>query len=457
MNNEFSGLVLQVRQENRTVDKMLEAEGSVNDWISRQIEVLTHNSGIKPFLPKEDLIRAAEDYVSERLGSDEAQKAGEALSIGALHTADHLGGFYSTQSFQGDLFFSRLLLEAQEDVPCFPILAGGCVPLGSSTYARGIIAYGKTKEAQKLPIYPRKESAFMASFAPGFERDMITKARVQTLARIENKAIRRNTKYLFDDVYLRDDILSKERFSDQAVLLGKGIMDRVSELYGGKSFLFLEIEEVFRRLILKELENSESLLYSLLGDGVFMQCLKDSVDTEGHHLSELLFKSSGKERAIPTDPESIKEKLLGGEILPGFYLSWLAAGLLRGFSFFGGVFQSCYLPSWHELTLSAMKSCGYNEVADAAKDYDFSGYISGPLVMLFDTGDGATGAGPLEVMAVKPDEERFGKLLDTDIRSAHEMGMFEFYNDLIKAVDKADAWYECIARYLRTQYPDNML
>ncbi len=480
MNQGFAGLIRQVKQQNRTVECMLDAEGSVSDWIKRETDRARHNSGIKSLFPKDDLIRSAESYVFENMGKDMADKAGAALSLGAIHTADHLGGFYSTQSFQGDLFFLRLLENLQKDVDCVPLLAGGCVPLGSSTYARGLITYTQTNESQKLPIFPRKAASCMASLAPGFDRETIEKERVRILAKIGNKAVRREAKYLFNDVYLKDDILSQSSFCKQALFLGKGIMDRMPYLTGQKSFLPLEIEELFSRLIITELDKKDSFLCELLQNTGFIRAISELRDIEDRPLSTLLFKGcdsekkaytlrlcedgvfrgtvqSGEEIVIPASPADLKEKLIERQILPDFYLSWLLAGLLRGFTFYGGVFQSCYLPNWHELTLSALKESGYEDLARAAEHYDFAGYISGPLVMLFDTGDGATGAGPLEVMAARPDEERFEKLLATDIRSAHEMGMFEFYNDLIYGDDKVDGWYGIIAGYLKEQYPENLL
>ena len=50
MNSDFSGLLRQVRQKNHTVDRMMESEGTVNDWITRQRKVLTHNSEKKSSL-----------------------------------------------------------------------------------------------------------------------------------------------------------------------------------------------------------------------------------------------------------------------------------------------------------------------------------------------------------------------------------------------------------------------
>ena len=109
MNQGFAELIRQVKQQNQTVERMLEAKGTVSDWINRETERARKNSQIKPLFPKEDFIRPAEEYIHENMGKEMSAKVGEALFLGAIHTADHLGGFYSTQSFQGDLFFLELL------------------------------------------------------------------------------------------------------------------------------------------------------------------------------------------------------------------------------------------------------------------------------------------------------------------------------------------------------------
>lgn len=480
MNQGFAGLLSQVRQQNLTVDHMLNQKETVRDWIRRETERTKINSAINPLFPKEDFLRTAEDYVYEKMGKDMAQKAGAALSIGALHTADHLGGFYSTQSFQGDLFFHRLLKNLQPQTNCVPILAGGCVPLGSSTYARGLITYWETSEAQRHPIFPRRASTFMASFAPALGRDTIEKERLRILAKIGDKAVRREARYLFDDVYLRDDVLSQPSFAAQALFLGKGIMDKMPYITGGASFLHMELEDLFSRLIISDLDKKDSFLMELFSNTAFLKSMSELRDNEDRTLSTRLFRGcdwkrrnyvlrlcedgffrgrnqTGEETIFPARAADIKEALYEKQMLPGFYLCWFLTGLLRGFCFYGGLFQSLYLPNWHELTLTALKESGYEDLAGSAAGYDFSGYISGPLVMLYDTGDGATGAGPLEVMAVRPSEARFEELLSTDLKSAHEMGMFEFYNDLICGDDKTNDWYGIIARHLKEQYPGNLI
>ena len=473
-------LISQVRNENRTIDRMLESNLTVDEWIKSESEKLKKNSLKKPLLCKEDFTDIASEYVRERLGIKEAEEIGRALSLRALHTADHLGGFYSAQSFQGDLFFTRLLLGVSEDVSVIPILTYGCVPLISSTYARGIIVYTETGEALHIPIFPKKPTGAIATLTKGFDRELVIRARDRALPKISRYLIKKEVKRLFNELYLREDILSLDRFPDQAFFIGKGIMDRLPQLTGGKSLIYLEAEELFSKLIIKDMGRKDSNLYELLFNVSYVKSLNELYDLEERPLASLLFrgcdeekryyilnldedgylrgqKNNGETVTISIKPEILKEKLLQREIIPDVYLSWFLTGFLRGFSFYGGVFQSCYLPDWHRLTLSALRSCGYHELADAAENYDFSGYISGPIVMLYDTGEGAVNAGPIEVLAKMPDEEQFLSFLKTDIKSAHEMGMFEFYNDLISSENKSEGWYESIARYSKARFSANIL
>lgn len=476
----FSKLISQVRNKNHTIDRMLGSNLTIDGWIKSESEKLKKNSLNNPILRKEDFTDIASDYVSERLGRKEAEETGRALALRALHTADHLGGFYSAQSFQGDLFFTRLLSSMSKDVAVIPILTYGCVPLISSTYARGIITYTETCEALHIPIFPKKPTGAIATLTQGFDRGLVTRARDKALPKINRYLVKKELKRLFNELYLRENILSLDRFPDQAFFIGKGIMDRMPQLTGGKSLIYLEAEEIFARLIIKDIERKNSILSELLSNVSYVKSLNELNDLEGRSLASLLFRGCDEEKryfilkldedgylrgrkidgetvTISIKPEVLKEKLLQKEIIPDVYLAWFLTGFMRGFSFFGGVFQSCYLPDWHKLTLSALRSCGYHELADAAENYDFSGYISGPIVMLYDTGEGAVNAGPIEVLAKMPDEECFLRFLKTNIRNAHEMGMFEFYNDLISAEDKSEGWYESIARYSKARFSANIL
>lgn len=473
-------LISQVRNENRTIDRMLESNFTVDEWIKSESEKLKKNSLNNPILCKEDFTDIASEYVKDRLGAKEADEIGRALSLRALHTANHLGGFYSAQSFQGDLFFTRLLSDMSKDITVIPILTYGCVPLISSTYARGIIAYTETSEAFHIPIFPKKPTGAIATLTNGFDRGLVTRARDKALPKINRYIVKKEVKRIFNELYLREDILSLDRFPDQAFFIGKGLMDRIPQLTGGKSLIYLEAEELFARLIIKDIEGKDSILYELLSNVLYVKRLNELYDLEGRSLASLLFRGCDEEKryfilkldedgylrgrkingetvTISMKPEVLKEKLLQKEIIPDVYLSWFLTGFMRGFSFFGGVFQSCYLPDWQKLTLSALRYCGYHDLADAAEDYDFSGYISGPIVMLFDTGEGAVNAGPIEVLAKMPNEDRFLRLLKTNIRNAHEMGMFEFYNDLISAEDKSEGWYDSIARYSKARFSANIL
>ncbi|SKB94561.1 hypothetical protein SAMN06296386_11015 [Lachnospiraceae bacterium] len=473
-------LILQVRSRNNTIDRMLDSKLTVDEWIKDESQKLKKNNLYKPVQCIEDFTDIAAEYVRERLGLKEAEEIGKALSLRALHTADHLGGFYSSQSFQGDLFFARLLLGVSKDVPVIPILTYGCVPLISSTYARGIITYTETCEALHIPIFPKKPTGAIATLTKGFDRGLVTRARDRALPKISRYLVKKEVKRLFNELYLREDILSLDRFPDQAFFIGKGIMDRIPQLTGGKSLIYLEAEELFAKLIIKDMDRKNSILYELLFNVSYVKRLNDLYDLEGRPLASLLFrgcdeekryfilsleedgylrgrKNDGETVEISVKSEILKEKLLQREIIPDVYLSWFLTGFLRGFSFYGGVFQSCYLPDWHKLTLEALRSCGYYDLADSAENYDFSGYISGPIVMLYDTVEGAVNAGPFEVLAKMPEEERFLSFLKTDIRSAHEMGMFEFYNDLISSENKSEGWYESIARYSKARFSANIL
>ena len=146
------------------------------------------------------------------------------------------------------------------------------------------------------------------------------------------------------------------------------------------------------------------------------------------------------------------------KIMPHVYLIWLMGGFLRGFTWYGGILQSQYLQVWNKRTCEILSETGMKDIKNSRENYDCSGYLSGPIFMLFDTGDGAVNAGVLEFLAFPPKKENLERLFaETDLKSAHKMGMFEFYNDILQPAEKKDGWYAAIAKYSKENYEKHSL
>ena len=124
------------RRNNGTVDRMLfDTRKTLWDLIADARALLPADGA--EVNPAFALI--CRDYAAKRFGADAGGQVFRSLMTGAMLTADHLGGFYSPQSLQGDFLFGRILRPL--GVRCVPVFAFGCVSVSSSTYARGMLAY----------------------------------------------------------------------------------------------------------------------------------------------------------------------------------------------------------------------------------------------------------------------------------------------------------------------------
>ncbi len=477
----MKNLIAKCKSANAQVATMLDRRDiSIDDWIRLEGNKLKSNNLIKPLLDKKDFIDICSEYMRVHFPDVDRTQVEQSFYESALGTANHLGGLYSPQSFQGDLFFGRLLEQQNEALKFIPILSFGCVPINSSTYARGLIAYTEKDSPIKIPIFPKNPPNPVASLISPFDASMIKRATDRAYNQISSYLVKKTMKSFISEVYLSKETLSCKSFSDQAVLISRAIYDRIPSLTNGLTYCHLHAEELFAELFIRDIKNRHSPLPDMLSNNSFIRIINELTDEENRTLSSLLFRGCDKEnrffvlnlcndnvlrgttidgieQEIPFETEIITAMLRQKKLLVDVYLSFLMTGFLRGFTWYGGIFQSLYLPCWHNLTLQALKAAGYADILDAGKDYDFSGYISGPICMLFGNDDFAVPAGPLEIMAKTPSESDYHCYLGTDMKSAHEMDLYEFYNDLIPACQKEAGWYEKIASYERKNYEKNIL
>ena len=101
---------------------------------------------------------------------------------------------------------------------------------------------------------------------------------------------------------------------------------------------------------------------------------------------------------------------------------------------------------------------GFGSLSEHIGRYDCSGYISGPVFILY-AGEGfATPAGPVEIWIKKPDFARIREMLrGTGLWDAHLIGLSEMYFDLVPRSEREENWYRLIAEDLYRRYPDNLV
>lgn len=462
-------------QRNATVRRAIREYGelSLQDFLVLQRGRLEANAERTPMQPKEDFLQICADYVKARLGAAMAERARRALEQGALHTADHLGGLYSPQSFQGDLLFGRLL--GADCVPCF---AAGSVTLHSGTYARGIQYFSNARGGGRHPIFNGKQAKCAASLVDAFAESAVIRARNKT-ANIEEPGARDAVRRVLEEIYLQEDVLGQERFADQVTLLGAALSRRLGGCFEEKPLIYFESEEVSRELLLLDLENPDSLVSAMLFDPAVRRELEASEEP----LSSILFRGSdgeghmfplrlgvdgqlrgrtnrGEEVCLPADRASLKEALVRRQVFVTGYLRTLMLAFARGFTWYGGIFQSDYLPRWQQATKEALDRAGRSRLCEEVAGWRTDGYISGPIFALHAVEGGeapsdgeaasikAVHAGPLEWAMHPPGNEKVDWLLaHTTVAEAHRMGLFEIYFDLFAPGERARDWYETIAGY----------
>ena len=489
---ETAEIVSVCRMRSRTVDRMLSRrDKTIKDLLGEAENRLNKNREVSSFCGRDLFLDVCREYASEHFGAETAAAVVKSLSSGAMLTADHLGGFCSVQSLHGDLLFGRLL-ENIAGSSCIPVFAFGCVSISSSTFARGLLVYGQADEILRIPVLPRRPTNAAASLIRGYDKGMTEQA-LKAAGKIHSEKIRKAVEYLVETVYLREDILCCGRFADQAVRLGSAVYGELpaseSDTGSRKRYVFLEAEEVFSRLLLRELLTPRSIVSQMLSDAFLSGILNHTVCEDGKPLSAKLFwgcdrncrvfslnlcedgclrgtDTEGTPVCFQTDPETLAGLLKKRLIMPGLYLCWLLSAVIRDFTWFGGIFQSVYLPEYARLTAKALSECAQAdaggqisktaldpETAQALSELtsrrDHGGYISGPLIALWDTGDAAVPAGVPELLAYgRPVPDYTG----LPLASAHELGCFEFYNDLTDAQERTEGWYGSIARYAKETF-----
>ena len=107
--------IIQVcRNRNKTIDTALSDAAkhkTLLEYVNEEFAKVGKGKYTDGFSP-EDISKVIYEYVRKQSGETTAQKVTELLKSNTLITADHYGGIYSTQSFQGDLLYYAGLKEA---------------------------------------------------------------------------------------------------------------------------------------------------------------------------------------------------------------------------------------------------------------------------------------------------------------------------------------------------------
>lgn len=463
---------------NKTFDRYCHIQSaSLERFTEMQADIVIKNRRIRPAKSPDDFYRLTYLYVKERLGEDAAADIRSAMETGVINTADHHGGLFCAQTFQGDLLFAELLRKLGFTGNCFPLHSGGQVELGNATYGRGLISYTSRSARSYYPLFPAKDRQRLTSHAKAVDRQLLDAFYKRVSADAEDKALAGNICGIIRNMYDDPEVLSCSRFGDQVAAAGKRLCDSIFEGDDHPVLTYIELEEIVRPLITADLHDEDSLLCRLISDRQLRHALSDVKTDAGVPISGLLFRNAdsrgrkslltltrdglltgkdwhGGSICYKADPDSVSELLESRQIFPGLFTIALLIAMERGVTWTGGVFQSVYLPDWQDKLVRVLAASGMRREAEQFASFDCSSYICGPMYALFE-GDGfASTAGPFEFFLRRPEWSRVKEMMhDTDIRDSHRIGLSEMYSDLVAPRQRDENWYGTITSELYSRFP----
>ncbi len=474
----FSPLMSECSRRNDTVKKYKDSVLTVREHLSELKDIAKKNAAVSFRSGPGDVLDAAWEYTDRLFGRDIAGDVREALEYRVINTADHHGGFYSAQAFQGDLLFTELLKMMGYTGKYHPLFSFSHVEMENSTYARGISCYGSADGRQLLPLHRAKAGNQMVAVAGGYNEDMLKRmtGRIDTIIPPFDSAHREKLADIITRIYGDGDIIRKARYADQLSMIGQRIS---SECFGtdtDRDLIFIEAEEVIRPLMIKDLKDEESILWHMFYDPAVREGLNAEkaddgiplagmllrgVDAKGRRVHTLVKENdriegmdhAGRPVDYPIEAEEIAKLLNERKLIPSGLAAAAVLAFERGYTWAGGYFQSLYLPEWAKQCERVFENAGLYDFAKMAAAYDGSSFISGPVYALYETEDHcAVPAGPVEFMIRRPSAERVDELLEVSMADSMKMGIFETYIDLVPALEKDDGWYRNAAEFCGMNY-----
>ncbi len=474
---EFETLFEDCRKLNKTVDTFGRSDKTLADHLNDLSGIVEKNIEKGSRKDGTDVQKLAADYVAKRLSDEAASDVYDALSKRVLTTADHHGGLFSAQAFQGDLYFGELLKRMGYKGRFTPLFSFSIVELENSTYGRGICAYESPDKRQQIPIHPKRDLNRMVTVTKGYDAEMLERAKIQMLIKGSTFS-REQYKYIskvIDRIYKDEKILSLERYADQIFMIGERLSGEYFTDDDSRHLCYTEAEEITTELFIKDLKDESSLIWHIFYDEEVRKALDDTKTEDGLKLSNLLLRGvDAKGRRIhteltpdgnlpgagfgdqrvqyDTDPDSLINLVKKRKLIPAGFAEAVMLFFERGYTWLGGYFQSIYLTKWRDLLKEAFEKAGKTDLTRLFKDYDCTGYISGPVYVLNEAGDGLVSTGPLELSKIKMTGSAFEERMSIKMKDAHKMGLFEIYLDLVAGEAKTEGWYRVIAKYLRDNY-----
>lgn len=433
----------------------------------------------------EDVREAVFDYLLPLVGTELAKKtATQVYEQKLILTANHHEAEFCVQSVQGNMLYAYVLEKMGYKEGIIPIFSNTTVNMSNENYPRGMLIYRTRKQIERLPVFPFRERNSLVSEATGFTKEMVQQTQNTVKRLVVNGTLEKvtgdNIQDILENVYLDKSILENERYAIQAFHINRKLG---SYIYNDRKddFLYIELEEITKRLLYKDLEKTESLTEKILFCKPYRTFLTQqlngktgcwdskskrgtwmfwAVDQKKRRVSMTLEEKNGKEILMGTDMEGklysyeyTKEKIVDllkqRKLLPGLFLSFFELYFLRSYTMAGGCFQSIYLQDMCQGICTMLKNVGgYEKEIEILKQKQCH-YLSGPMFWLeyqkVPGVDNKEMAYPVGIIELAEQNglgwQEFCDKLSISVEQAHVIGIYNFYPDLIPKKIQSENWY----------------
>ena len=459
----------------------------------------------------DDLADIVYSYANRFFGPYIASKASSDFRLNPVAlTANHHGVDYFAQSVQGSMLFALSKINGMKNRSTVPIFSCGNVPLDNLTYPMGMLLYhanGARSHTlpRKLSIFSNSFRRAMVSVSSPFTDEMIIRAKKKVDKMVEENEI--SLKHasclhqIFDEEYLSSAVIRLSSYSQQSVVLNHRIWKRLfKESATTPEMIYLELEEITRRLLILDLFNPDSLAWRVFFDcdlrnevieklngkkacwsvNYLVKRLKiaktPSIEKESLNGCGTIFfwgiNSNGRRIPLYLDTDKLGKSILRGvddrgelyqipfsfesiilalnqkRLLPSIFTCFLELAFARGVTCIGGYFQAEYLPAMQKGLVSALRrSKKYNQAATAVEKVNTSKYLSGMQTVMVKVKDKElVPAGPVEIIASGGlTEKDLKKMLSLTVKDAHLASLFETVPDVAPYAIKNNQWQKILA------------
>lgn len=467
-----------------------------NDIINYKDNIFIENNS--------DLEEVVFNYLKESVDEDKAKKCINILKqTKTLHTANHFGIDYLPQSVQGNMLYYKWLTLYDENVNVVPIFACATVPMRSENFPRGILNYYSLSEKKiiKTPVFPDKERSVMVGCSKGFTKEMILKVKKHYEKNLKNNSISYDTYIQMMKIlseYEKDDILKKTSFIEQGLLINE-ILYRNILKDTNISYLYIPIEQIVAKLLIKDLQNNKSLINKILWNkeirndilnelnncvgcwnNASLSKIKDwndkessiyyvegthffwGVDNKNIRYPLYIYEEDSKLYLIGVTSyndkvkfEFTREKLIiyikENKIFSNIFITFIEIYFTRNYSVIGGCFQETYLKVIRDKLAHVLIKHSFFDTGNYIKYREGLFYMSGLIFLIKNFKENC--AVPMGLAEILEDggftEKEFDDFLNITYYKSHEFGLFNFYTDIVPKNERNLAWFEILQKNIR--------